>query len=67
MSGLSRQHETDLKVWTDKIIELTATDVAIIDDPDEDLARKAFRATLIAIRNNCMLIEDYIERQSERR
>ena len=65
MAGLSKQHEQGLVKHTDKIIELCGTDVALIDDPDCKLAPEAMRATLIAIRNNCMMIEDFIQKARE--
>lgn len=61
------EFEVQAKKFTDKIIELCATDVAIIDEPKTDahchgLTQDAMRATLIAIRNNTILLEDVIER-----
>ena len=68
MAGLSSAHEENIKKFTDKIMELCATDIAIIDDPDEDmvLTPEAFRATLIAIRNNALMVEDFVESEREK-
>ena len=68
---MSARFEVQAKKFTDKIIELAATEVAKIDDcmfPNHksiaDLVTSC-RATLIAIRNNTLLLEDVVERAAE--
>ena len=65
------EFEREAGKLTDKIIELAATDVAKIDDcileDGEDprtlwVIVKSCRATLVAIRNNTILLEDAIKR-----
>ena len=67
MSGLSKRHEKDIKAFTDEIINLVGIHLMLMDDPDEIISPDTIRHTLTQIRNNAMLIEDYIERASESR
>ena len=61
MSGLSKQHESDLKLHTDSIIQAYSD----IRQYKEEVPEVVWNHILL-MRNEALLIEDYVEREQEK-